>query len=45
MISIRERTYKDLAELGNLEDTFDLVIQRLLELSKEKVREKKIDNK
>jgi len=35
MISVRETTYNDLAELGNLEDTFDLVIRRLLELSKE----------
>ena len=34
MISIRETTYKDLAQMGTLEDTFDSVISRLIENQK-----------
>jgi predicted CopG family antitoxin len=34
MISISEKTYKDLAQRGTLEDTFDSVIRQLLEKEK-----------
>jgi predicted CopG family antitoxin len=37
MISLTERTYKELAQLGNLEDSFDSVIHRMIE---EREREK-----
>lgn len=31
MISVSERTYKNLAQMGTLEDTFDSVISRMIE--------------
>ena len=34
MISLTERTYKELAQLGNLEDSFDSVIHRMIEREK-----------
>jgi predicted CopG family antitoxin len=34
MIAISEKTYHRLAELGNLEDSFDSVIARLLQKQK-----------
>jgi predicted CopG family antitoxin len=34
MIAIREKTYHSLAELGNLEDSFDSVISRLIQKQK-----------
>jgi predicted CopG family antitoxin len=37
MISLTERTYKELAQLGNLEDSFDSVIHRMIEREREKV--------
>jgi hypothetical protein len=30
MISITEKTYKDLAKMGTLEDSFDSVIQKMI---------------
>lgn len=37
MISVSEKTYKDLAQRGTLEDTFDSVIQKLLKEEKQEV--------
>lgn len=34
MIAISEKTYHNLAELGNLEDSFDSVIARLIQKQK-----------
>jgi predicted CopG family antitoxin len=34
MIAISEKTYHNLAELGNLEDSFDSVIARLVQKQK-----------
>lgn len=34
MIAISEKTYHNLAELGNLEDSFDSVIARLIQRQK-----------
>jgi predicted CopG family antitoxin len=34
MISVSERTYKNLAQMGTLEDTFDSVISRMIEKEK-----------
>ncbi|HEY6405333.1 MAG TPA: hypothetical protein VIX38_04580 [Nitrososphaeraceae archaeon] len=34
MISLTEKTYKDLAEMGTLEDSFDSVIQRMIQKQK-----------
>jgi predicted CopG family antitoxin len=31
MISVSERTYKSLSQMGTLEDTFDSVISRMIE--------------
>ncbi len=37
-IRISENTYHDLTKLGTLEDTFDSVIARLVDASKEKAK-------
>jgi predicted CopG family antitoxin len=34
MIAVSEKTYHNLAELGNLEDSFDSVISRLIQKQK-----------
>ena len=34
MIAISEKTYHNLAELGNLEDSFDSVISRMIQKEK-----------
>jgi predicted CopG family antitoxin len=34
MISLTEKTYKDLVRLGTLEDSFDSVISRMIEKEK-----------
>jgi predicted CopG family antitoxin len=40
MISVSEKTYRDLAQRGTLEDTFDSVIQKLLKEKQEVVAAK-----
>jgi predicted CopG family antitoxin len=34
MVSLTEKTYKSLVQMGTLEDTFDSVIQRMIEREK-----------
>jgi hypothetical protein len=34
MVSLNDKTYHDLAKLGNLEDSFDSVISRLIQKQK-----------
>lgn len=34
MVALSEQTYRDLARMGTLEDTFDSVIQRMIEREK-----------
>ena len=44
-IMVSEKTHRELAKLGTLEDNFDSVIQRLIEKAKEIPASKDIDHK